>query len=60
MKVDPELQAKTVADLSRRCDGPDQFEKLDRAFRATLTVSKIAVEKEESRLKRARARARKK
>jgi hypothetical protein len=51
-------QAETIADLNARCDGPNQFEKFDRAFRASLTVSKTALLKEEARIKRARARKR--
>ncbi len=49
-------QAETIAELNARCDGPDQFENSDRAFRASLTVSKEALLKEEARQKRARAR----
>jgi hypothetical protein len=49
-------QAETIAELNARCDGPNQFDNFDRAFRKTLTVSKVAVLKEEARLKRARVR----
>jgi hypothetical protein len=51
-------QAETIAELADRCDGPDQFEKFDKAFRASLTVPKATLLKEEARLKRARARKR--
>jgi ribosomal protein S6 len=51
-------QAETINELSIRCDGPNQFENFDRAFRASLTVTKKAVVKEEARLKRARAKKR--
>jgi len=51
-------QADTITELATRCDGPDQFKKFDRAFRASLTVPKVALLKEETRLKRARARKR--
>jgi hypothetical protein len=51
-------QTETIADLAARCDGPNQFENFDRAFRKTLTVSKAALLKEEARLKRASARKR--
>jgi len=51
-------QVETIADLNVRCEGPDQFEKFDRAFRASLTVSKTALLKEEAKLKRARAKKR--
>ena len=51
-------QAETIAELSARCEGPDQFQRFDRAFRASLTVPKAALLKEEARLKRARARKR--
>jgi hypothetical protein len=54
----PPCQAKTMADLNARCDGPNQFENFDRAFRASLTVPKSALLKEEARIKRARARKR--
>lgn len=54
-------QAETIAELNARCDGPNQFENFDRGVRASLSVSKQAVLKEEARLKglRARKRARK-
>jgi hypothetical protein len=55
---DPDAQAKTIADLAARCEGPSQFENFDRAFRASLNVSKPALLKEEARQKRARARKR--
>lgn len=58
MKTDPAQQAKTISDLALRCEGPNQFENFDRAFRASLTVSKEAVLKEDKRWKRARARKR--
>jgi hypothetical protein len=51
-------RSKTIQELSVRCDGPNQFDNFDRAFRKTLTVSKTALLKEEARLKRARARRR--
>jgi hypothetical protein len=51
-------QAETIRELNARCEGPDQFKRFDSAFRASLTVSKSAVVKEEAPLKRARARKR--
>jgi hypothetical protein len=51
-------QAETIAALSLRCDDPDQAEKFDRAIRASLSVSKEAVLKEETRQKRLRAKRR--
>lgn len=57
MKVEP-TQAETIAALARRCVGSDQAEKFDRAIRASLTVSKEALLKEEARVKRLRARRR--
>ena len=51
-------QAETIADLSARCAGPNQFENFDRAFRSALTVPKAAVLKEDARWKRARAKKR--
>jgi hypothetical protein len=62
MKADPEtqaqVQAETIAAIAARCDGPNQFENFDRAFRHSLTVSKEAVLKEEARQKKQRARQR--
>ncbi len=57
MKHEP-TQAETIADLSVRCEGPDQFQNFDRMFRHSLTIPKAAVIKEEARLKRLRARRR--
>ena len=51
-------QVETIKELSARCDGPDQFKRFDNAFRASLSIPKPAVMKEEARLKRARARKR--
>jgi hypothetical protein len=56
MKSNQDLQAKTIADLAARCDAPNQFDNFDRVFRASLTVSKADVAKEERRLKRLRAK----
>jgi hypothetical protein len=57
MKPEPS-QAETIAELNARCDGPNQFDNFDHAFRKTLTVSKEQLLKEEARLKRARAKKR--
>ena len=51
-------QAETIADLSARCAGPDQFQNFDRGVQACLGVSKEAIVKEEARQKRLRARRR--
>lgn len=51
-------QAETIANLSARCAGPDEFQNFDRAFRASLAVPKSAVLKEDKRWKRARAKKR--
>lgn len=51
-------QAETIADLSARCAGPNEFDNFDRAFRASLAVPKAAILKEDKRWKRARARKR--
>jgi hypothetical protein len=51
-------QAETIKELSVRCDGPNQFENFDRGVRASLSVPKQAVLKEETRQKRLRARRR--
>jgi hypothetical protein len=58
MKTDPELQARTVAELAIRCEGQNQFENFDRAFRRSLTVPKEAILNEQAERKRARARKR--
>jgi hypothetical protein len=47
-------QAETIADLSVRCAGPNQFENFDRAFRHSLTVPKAAVLREDKQWKRAK------
>ncbi len=57
MKNEP-TQAETIAELAARCEGRNQFENFDRAFRKSLTVPKAALLKEEARIKRARARKR--
>jgi hypothetical protein len=51
-------RAETIAELNARCDGPNQFQNFDRGIRASLSVSKEAVLKEEARQKRLRARRR--
>ena len=47
-----------IAALAVRCAGPNEFENFDRAIRRSLTVPKVAILKEETRIKRARARKR--
>ena len=44
------------ADIAARCDGSDQFEKFDKLVSALVTVPKSAINKEEKKWKRARAR----
>jgi hypothetical protein len=56
--VNVKSQAETIAELNARCEGPNQFENFDRAFRRSLAVPKAAVLKEEARQKRARAKKR--
>jgi hypothetical protein len=62
MKTDPaeraRIQAEAIAAIAARCDGPNQFETFDSAFRHSLTLSKDAVVQEEARLKRLRAKRR--
>jgi hypothetical protein len=58
VKAAEKSQAETLAELNARCEGPNQFENFDRAFRTSLTVPKAALLKEEARIKRARARRR--
>ena len=60
MKAAEKSQAETLAELNARCEGPNQFENFDRAFRTSLTVPKNALLKEEARQKRARAKKRSK
>ncbi len=47
MKTDPGTQARikdgVVAAISARCEGPNQFENFDTAFRHSLTLPKEAV-----------------
>jgi hypothetical protein len=57
MTTEP-TQAETIAALALRCDGPDQADRFDRAVRASLSVSKEALLKEEKRQKRLRAKRR--
>jgi hypothetical protein len=58
LEAQTRIQAETIAAISARCDGPNQFDSFDRAFRHSTTVSKEAVLKEEARLKTSRARQR--
>jgi hypothetical protein len=51
-------QAETIADLNARCDGPNQFENFDRAFRKSLTIPKEAILKQEAKEKRQREKRR--
>jgi hypothetical protein len=51
-------QTETIAELNARCVGPDQFDKFDRGVRASLSVPKEAVLKEEAQQKKQRARRR--
>lgn len=53
-------QAETIADLNVRCERPNQFENFDRGVRASLSVSKEALLREEARLKKLRAKKRRK
>jgi hypothetical protein len=50
-------QDETIAELNARCEGPDQFEKFDRAFRHSLNIPKAAPLKEEVEKARAKKRA---
>jgi hypothetical protein len=58
VKTDPDLQARTVFEPSARCEGQNQFENFDRAFRRSLTVSKEAIFQEQALRNRARDRKR--
>jgi hypothetical protein len=53
-----DLRTQTIEALAARCEGPNQFENFARGVRASLSVSKEAVLKEEAKRKRARERKR--
>ena len=59
MKKEP-TWAETIAALALRCEAPNQFENFDMAVRASLSVSKEAILREESRMKKQRGRKRSK
>jgi hypothetical protein len=42
--------------IAAKCDGPNQFQNFDRLFRSVIAVPKLAIDKEETKWKRARAR----
>jgi len=44
------------AKLAAKCDGSNQFENFDKLFRAVIAVPKAAIDKEEAKYKRARAK----
>jgi hypothetical protein len=44
------LHPETIA----KCDGPNQFENFDRAFRSVIAVPKAAVERAEAKWSKAR------
>lgn len=46
-------------ELAARCDGTDQAERMDKAFRAVLNTPHSAVTKDTAKRKRARAEAKK-
>jgi hypothetical protein len=56
MRTDSETQARTIAEIAARCDGPNQFDSFDSMFRHALTIPKAAVIKEETRRKRLRVK----
>ena len=58
MKQKSDVQADAITRLSAQCEGPDQFENFDRGVRASLSVPKEVVMKEEARQKRVRAKKR--
>ncbi len=56
------LQPKPIQippELAARCNGSDQAERMDRAFRAVLSTPHSAVVKDTAKRKRARAKKRK-
>lgn len=57
MKTEPK-PISIPDDLAARCDGPDQFERFDKLFRAVISVPHEAIVKEEEKWKRARAKKR--
>jgi hypothetical protein len=59
MKADSDTRPITIpADIAAKCDGPDQFQNFDRLFRSVIAVPKAAMEKEETKWKKARAKKR--
>jgi len=57
-EIKMKTQSETIADLSARCAGPDQFQNFDSAFRRALSVPKSAVLKDDAKWARARAKKR--
>lgn len=55
----PVMNAELTA-LAEKCDGPNQFENFDKLFRAVIAVPKAAIDKEEAKWKRARAKKKRK
>ena len=43
-------------DIAAKCDGPDQFERFDRLFRAVIATPKAEIDKRETNWKRKRAK----
>ena len=43
-------------ELAARCDGPNQFERFDQLFRAVISVTKAAIDKEQANEKRQKKR----
>jgi len=45
-------------DIAAKCDGPNQFEKVDRLFRSVISVPKATIDEAEQKWKQERARKR--
>ena len=52
-------QFNITKELEAKCDAPNQFERFDALFRKVASVPKAAIDREEAKLKRRKARTRK-
>jgi hypothetical protein len=59
MKADHHPRINIPDNLAARCDGPGQFERFDKLFRAVIAVPKAAINKEEAKEKRRKKRDKK-
>jgi len=52
------VQLRSPPDIAAKCDGPNQFEKVDRLFRSVISVPKATIDEAEQKWKQERARKR--